>query len=96
MSKLRESAKDAPYCMGCGKPNPDGDLLCLAHSNALEDGRGAYHKSNDLFGAILCMECHDLVDGRKGGLTKAKKHGMHREAWVQTMRWWINNGYVKA
>jgi hypothetical protein len=96
MSKLRESAKDAPHCFSCGLPNPDGNLLCLAHSNALADGRGAYHKSNDLFGAIVCKTCHDEMDGRSGGLAFLHKREAHYQAWVQTMRWWINTGRVKA
>ena len=41
--------------MSCGLENPNGDLLCLAHSNRLEDGRGYGHKSNDLFGAFCVM-----------------------------------------
>jgi hypothetical protein len=93
MSKtnLRKLAKEVPCCMGCGMQNPNGDLLCLAHSNALEDGRGAYHKSNDLFGAYLCDTCHKSVDIGHG-LTKQEKRGYHKAAWVKTMRWWIKNG----
>lgn len=70
---LRESAKRAPFCFFCQLPNPNGDLLCLAHSNALADGRGAYFKSPDDKGAIVCMACHDVIDGRKGGLPRAMK-----------------------
>ena len=81
--------------MDCGLENPNGDLLCLAHSNALEDGRGAYHKSNDLYGAYLCASCHDEVDGRKGSFSKEDKRLIHRTAWIKTMRWWIDNGHVK-
>ena len=95
MSKLRELAKECSHCMLCGLENPNGDLLCLAHSNALEDGRGAYHKSNDLYGAYLCAPCHDWVDGRRGALSKEDKRKYHSTAWVKTMRWWINNGHIK-
>lgn len=94
MSKLRKSAKQAPRCFSCGLENNNGDLLCLAHSNALQDGRGAYHKSPDIMGAILCMDCHDRCDGRKGGMSKTEKRSMHHIAWVNTMRWWIEEGYV--
>lgn len=96
MSKLRESAKDAPWCMSCGSPNPNSDQLCLAHSNALEDGRGASFKSDDRFGAIVCFTCHELIDGRMGGMTKDEKRDKHRGAWVNTMRWWIQTDRVKA
>lgn len=92
---LRESARECPHCMGCGATNINGQTLCLAHSNALEDGRGAYHKSPDLYGAIVCMACHDQIDGRIGGLTKDEKRDLHRAAWINTMRWWISKGYVR-
>ena len=95
MSKLRELAKECPHCMSCGLENPNGDLLCLAHSNALQDGRGAYHKSNDLYGAYLCLNCHDRCDGRTGFLDKEEKRRLHHAAWVETMRWWIDNGHIK-
>lgn len=95
MSKLRESAREAPHCFGCYTPNPNGDRLCLAHSNALADGRGAYHKSPDEKGAIVCFHCHDLIDGRRGGLSKEAKREMHRIAAQRTMKWWMQNGYIK-
>lgn len=93
---LRELAKEAPHCMGCGLANPDGNQICLAHSNALKHGRGIGHKSRDVYGAYLCMTCHDMVDGRAGDLTKGEKREMHRQAWCLTMEWWIENGYVRV
>lgn len=90
--KLRESARDAPRCMSCGKPN-GGDLV-LAHSNALEDGRGFAYKSHDVLGAILCQECHDLVDGRRGRLSREEKREMHRQAHRRTLLWWVTNGVL--
>lgn len=88
---LREVAPQVPYCMGCDTPNHDRQQLCLAHSNALEDGRGAFHRTPDLFGAFLCGPCHDRVDGRSGGWTKAAKRDYHHRAWIKTMRWLIEN-----
>jgi hypothetical protein len=93
-TKLRELAKECPHCMGCGLENPNGNLLCLAHSNSLADGRGAYHKSNDLYGAYLCHECHQKVDIGHGW-DKPKKREFHNLAWIKTMRWWIDGGHVK-
>lgn len=92
---LRESARDCPYCMFCQAPNPNGDLLCLAHSNALADGRGAYFKTPDDKGAIVCFECHEVIDGRKGGLPRAMKREIHKVAHERTLRWWESNGYIK-
>ncbi len=93
-TKLRESAKDCYTCMSCGLPNPNGDLLCLAHSNELAHGRGAFFKSADIMGAIVCQTCHDLVDGRRGALSKSEKREMHRIAHDRTLRFWWENGYV--
>lgn len=93
-TKLRELAKECPHCMGCGLENPNRDLICLAHSNSLADGRGAFHKSNDLYGAYLCAVCHLYVDSSTKA-TKQEKRDYHHKAWIKTMRWWIDNGHVK-
>lgn len=94
LSRLRESAKLAPRCFGCGLQNPNGDLLALAHSNELRHGRGAYHKTPDIFGAILCLKCHDRCDGRAGGLSREEKREMHRAAHDLTLLWWWEAGYL--
>lgn len=91
--KLRESAKDCPACTSCGLPNPNGDMLCLAHSNELRHGRGAYHKSEDIFGAIVCDRCHFDID-KNHKLSKEQKHEKHRIARERTLKWWWDNGYV--
>lgn len=93
-STLKRSAIDCPACMACGKPNHDGHQLCLAHSNELADGRGAGFKSHDALGALICWDCHDQIDGRKGRLSKEEKHDMHRKARERTLIWWLANGYL--
>lgn len=92
--KFRELAKQCPECMLCGLENPNGDLLCLAHSNRLEDGRGYGFKSNDLFGAFLCHNCHMMVDGIKGNLSKFEKRKKHNEAWQKSVRWLIEQNFI--
>ena len=94
-NRLRRSAQDAPHCMCCGKANYDGQQLCLAHSNELRHGRGAYHKSHDVFGAILCADCHYDVD-RNPNLTKEEKREIHRLAHDKTLLWWVRNGYLRV
>lgn len=94
MSRLRESARNAPRCFSCGLENPNADLLVLAHSNELVHGRGIGHKSDDIWGCIVCNDCHSFIDGRSGRLTKANKHAKQRAAWIETMVWWIMEGYV--
>ena len=90
----RQLARQVPHCMSCGLENPNGDLICLAHSNELRDGRGAYFKSKDLYGAFLCLRCHDLVDGRVGRLVREDKHDMLKRAWIESMRWAIDNDHL--
>jgi hypothetical protein len=94
-TKLRKSAREAPYCFFCQQPNDaEGTKLCLAHSNELRHGRGASHKSNDIFGAILCGPCHDLADGRAGGLSLGEKRELMRFAHDRTLIWWVDRGLV--
>lgn len=92
---LRETARFAPYCMACGLQNPNGDMLCLAHSNELRHGKGMGKKSEDSKGAILCKECHDYVDGRIGKLSREIKQAVHTDANLKTVEWWKKEGYLK-
>ena len=90
--KLRESAKDCPHCMRCGLGNPNGDLLCLAHSNQLSAGKGRGLKSVDSAGAILCAACHAYVD--YAGPSREVMQRAHFTAHERTMAWWMANGYL--
>jgi len=92
--KLRDSAKRAPHCFGCWKPNPNGDLLCLAHSNKLKDGKGRNIKATDESGAILCKRCHDYVDGRGDKATREQMQNVHEYAHQRTLGWWKREGYL--
>lgn len=94
MSILRQSAKHAPQCFSCGLENPNSDRLCLAHSSELQHGRGIGHKSKDIYGAIVCHNCHQQIDGVAGGLSKLTKRTMQRIAHDRTVSWWIENGYL--
>lgn len=94
MSKLRQSAKRAPHCMSCGMENPNGDLLCLAHSNRQIHGKGMGIKSEDKYGAIVCHDCHDMIDGRTGCYTREARQDMHCTAHIRTLAWWRKEGLV--
>lgn len=94
MRKLRNSATFAPQCMSCGLQNPNGDLLCLAHSNKLKDGKGWALKSKDEKGAICCNDCHNLIDGRTGKPSREEAQEMHRRAHLRTVAWWVKEGYL--
>lgn len=95
MSKLRDSARWAPHCMSCGTGNPNGDSLCLAHSNRLKDGKGMGIKSKDEAGAICCDTCHNIIDGRTNvGMDRDQRQDMHAQANVRTVAWWKKEGYL--
>lgn len=96
MSKLRKSARWAPHCFSCGLENPGGGALCLAHANTQSSGKGMGIKGRDGAGAILCLGCHNVVDGRVGGLDREAQQGMHHRAHLKTMEWWISAGYIEA
>ena len=92
--KLRDSAKDAPHCFGCGKANYDGNQLCLAHSNRLQDGKGRGLKATDESGAILCAACHAFVD--YAGPTREAMQNYHHGAHVRTLAWWKSKGLLNG
>lgn len=88
---LRDSAREESDCAHCGGSYGMG-LICWAHSNLQEHGRGSYHKSHDLMGAYLCASCHDLLDGRNPKLTKSQKRMLFIEAWAKSMVRLIERG----
>ena len=92
--KLRDSARYAPYCFGCGKPNPDPEhgILCLAHANGLVAGKAMGMKSPDENGAVLCPECHYQVD--HGHWTRERKREFHSKAAAKTYSWWVQIGLI--
>jgi hypothetical protein len=92
---LRESARHCPRCMYCGLQNPNSDLLCLAHSNRLQDGKGKGMKSLDIMGAILCSRCHDIVDGRINGFSRQMMQYIHSVAAASTRKWWLENNFIE-
>lgn len=83
--------------MACDLQNPDGNMLCLAHSNRLQDGKGMGLKSWDEEGAICCDTCHNIIDGRTNvGMDREQRQEMHRKANARTVAWWVREGYIKA
>ena len=96
MSKLRKSARWAPHCMFCGLQNHEGNMLCLAHANTLSSGKGMGLKGRDEAGAILCNECHNMIDGRTCAFSREEKQEMHRRAHLKTMEWWVSAGFIKG
>lgn len=75
--------------------NPNGDLLCLAHSNRIQDGKGMGIKSMDEKGAIVCDTCHSLIDGRINTYGRTERQEMLERANAKTVAWWIQTGILK-
>lgn len=90
LQKLLDGARDYP-CAHCARN--DGTVVA-AHNNELSLGRGFAHKTPDYMVAYLCSVCHDVVDGRSGGLPIAEKRQMWNRAYVVTVSWWFRDGLV--
>lgn len=95
MPKLRRSAKVAPYCFGCKAYN-NGDCV-LAHANWSEYHKGKGIKVSDVFGAILCNECHNFVDNRvPGNGTTIERKELWLRAHIETLYWWVMTGQLRT
>lgn len=81
LQKLLDAARDYP-CSHCNRQ--DGTIVA-AHCNELALGRGMGLKTKDYLVAYLCHECHDVVDGRRGGLCLLEKRVMWNRAYVVTV-----------
>lgn len=83
-NRLLKLASQSKQCKCCFAATPDG---CIpAHCNDLEF-RGASLKAPDSLVAFVCNSCHDLIDGRKGGLSKETKRDLWVRAFLRTMEW---------
>jgi hypothetical protein len=93
-SKLLEKLREAPICFGCGKWNPEGNLVVAAHSNHLLHGKGRGIKADDCYVAALCNDCHGAIDqGSK--LSDTERTLLWHEACVLTYGWLIKDGHLK-
>lgn len=92
LSVLLNSAQFYP-CAHCGRKD---DTVVAAHCNELSLGRGFAHKTPDYLVAYLCSICHDVADGRSGGLPLAQKRAMWHRAYVVTVSYWFRDGLVRV
>lgn len=91
---LLDLAHEAPCCAQF--PHRCNGQSVPAHSNELLYGRGASHKSDDIFHAAVCPEAHDYIDGRKGGWDKETKRAEWARAYIATQRFYWTNGKVRT
>jgi len=91
--KLLDVAHDAPCFLLLGAPGCGNHLSVPCHSDALEHGRGAGHKSHDCLAVPGCPACHSIFDrahlGREGYL-----HA-HAQALARYTVWLWETGRLK-
>lgn len=89
---LLDAAQNYP-CSHCHRE--DGTIVA-AHCNELALGRGFAHKTPSYLVAYLCHACHDICDGRRGGLSLEEKRSMWNRAFVVTQSWLWRDGLIKV
>jgi hypothetical protein len=92
LQRLLDAARNYP----CAHCNANDGTIVAAHCNELALGRGFAHKTPDYLVAYLCSVCHDVVDGRRGGLKIEEKRVLWNRAYVVTVSWWFKDGLVKV
>ena len=60
-TKITKSAMGMPCQVRLHGCMPDNETVIFAHMN----GGGMGRKQADLFGMYACLNCHDIIDGRK-------------------------------
>src|SRR3954466_11792656 len=89
--RMRQSARDRA-CVNCGLQ--DGSVV-FCHLNDGEFGRGIGMKGSDLMGFWGCRVCHDLYDGRAGGLGKEAKRAMGWHCCCRTLYRFGQEGFFE-
>jgi hypothetical protein len=87
--KLLTSAKDQA-CQLCASLG----TTIAAHANSVALGKGTGIKAPDYYIAYVCHRCHDLIDGRAGGLTKEERQELWTTAFIRTVKQWFDQGIV--
>lgn len=91
--KLLRLASEVECCTHCGARNHGQVVAC--HSNSQRHGKGMSQKAHDL-PAYLCAECHDLLDGRKGSLTRHEKDVMFLDSAFSSWLWLMQSGHLEV
>lgn len=89
--KILKFAKDAPYCMACGKSN-DGTIVA-AHSNEILDGKAKNVKSHDFRISYLCYTCHYKVD--QANIPREEKREIWESGHRASIGWLFNSGRLQ-
>ena len=89
--KILALASECPTCCHCGRTN-DGTIVAC-HSNSQRHGKGVGLKAHDL-PAYLCRECHDILDGRAGTLTRFERDQLYLESAWESYLWLLQSGHL--
>lgn len=90
--KMRDLAKEVPHCMCCGA-DQDGTIVG-AHPNGQAFGKATGLKAHDLV-AYMCMDCHNLYDGRDLGWDALQKREAWHGAFYRSMVWLAKSGHME-
>lgn len=91
--KILDAAKgESCTWPGCGVC--DGTIV-FAHSNMSIHGKSSHQKSDDIFGAFLCYECHHYYDCLPANDTNGPKEHYFMRAMSATLRRLLDLGVLK-
>ena len=85
-------AAECPSCRWCGIQNVGQVVAC--HPNSIRYGKGMAVKAHDLV-CYACNECHDILDGRAGDLTREQRDAMFLQSFYWTMLWLAQEGHLE-
>jgi len=77
---------------GVCNENPETVVAC--HSNFHEDGGGMGMKSEDIYVAFGCSDCHDYIDGRIGRPSKDELRDIFHRGMKRTWHRLIELGII--
>jgi len=89
--KIRESARGEACTMRIQGCMPDRETVVLAHLN----GAGIGLKALDIHGAYLCLNCHDIYDGRKEAPPDIDVSKEMYRAVIETQKILVEKGLIK-
>ena len=93
VNKYTKSAKGKPCQMRLEGCMPDNETVVFAHLN----GGGMGVKALPIHGAYLCLNCHDIYDGRKQPDPPIEKKDLELDmlrAVINTQRLMVKTGII--
>ena len=93
VNKYTKSAKGKPCQMRLEGCLPDNETVVFAHLN----GGGMGVKALPIHGAYLCLNCHDIYDGRKQPDPPIEKKDLELDmlrAIINTQRLMVKTGII--